>query len=784
MTRLSILATTCAFAAAASPAFAQESAPPAETGDSPKPGGIETIVVTAQKRSEDVQSVPLSIVALGADQLEDANVTSVTDLTRVVPNLSFTQIAQASGLAIRIRGFGASSNAAIDPSVAPYVDGVYIARPGVILSSFLDIDGVEVLRGPQGTLFGRNATVGAVSFRTAEPSFAGPSAEVVGEVGSYGHTRLQAIGNLPVSDTFALRVAAMTTGSDGYFENRLDGRTYGGKDSSAIRLSSRWLITPDMSWTLRADYAESDGDAFNYPQVDVGSLSASQLAAFTARLGGNTPTLSLEPSLTMNQLLKDPRLSDTQGGLSSDFSWDLAGDYTLRMINGYRTWRNRQSDGDVAYTPLDLLDRHASFNSISQSHELQLISPEGALLNGKLDFVSGIYFFDEDYKITEVFDLGTDYCALVYGAAPAALANCNAAPLLAASNAAFNQTARSYAGYIQATYAITPALNLVLGARATKDEKSGRFLQVVNNPGANALRAAEATALDYETDRPSFRAGLDWQATDDLMAFLSYSTGYKSGGLNSAPGATPLGQARLFESEVAENVEMGVKSTWLDRRLLLNVTVYNTDLKDFQDRSYNGTSFVVRNAGSVRSRGVELEGQAEPIDGVSLNFGLAYLDATYTSNVAAPNYPACTGAAASCPRTQDLSGRPTPFSPKWSGNLGAEYTTDPFLGGYTAALRADVSFYTRQYSENTLNPQAMIDGQTLLGGRLTFENPDGDLRLAIFAENLTDERYYNLKFAQTLAGPMGVNVPATGATLYRGYQGAPRTFGASLTKVF
>lgn len=783
--RLLLLATSAVCALAVS-AHAQSASPQsgAQTASKPDATSVEEVIVTAQKRSQNVQTVPLSIVAVSAARLEDANVKDVTQLSRVVPNLQFTQIAQATGVGIRIRGFGASSNAAIDPSVAPYIDGIYIPRPGVILSNFLDIESVEVLRGPQGTLFGRNATVGALSLRSGTPSFSKASGELTGELGTYGDRRLEGVGNLPVTDNFAVRLAVLATNTDGFYHNRLDDKDYGGRQNEAFRLSGRWAITPRLTWTARVDYAHSSGDGFNYPQFDVGSTTPAQLASYLSHFGGNPPTVSSTPSLEMNEVMDNPRLKDDQGGFSSDLSWDVGAGYTLRLINGFRNWRNFQSDGDVVYTPLDLLDRQATFDSSSQSHELQFISPKGALLGGKLDFVSGLYYFDEDYKITETFDIGSQYCSLLFAAAPARLGPCNAGPKQNASYNVFNQYARSYAAYIQGNYALTDTLSITLGARESRDDKTGSSVQIVNNPGITSLRAAENTNLSYEKSRASYRAGINWQATPSVLAFFTYSTGYKSGGLNSAPGAAPLGQARLFNAETAEDFELGVKSTWFGRRLLLNATLYETDLNNFQDRSYNGTSFVIRNAGSVRARGLELEGQARPTSSIRLDFGLAYLDSIYTDNRNAPAYPGCTGAVGSCALIQDLTGRTTPLAPKWQGNFGAEYSFPSFMGGYTATLRGDMNFFTRQYTENTLNPQGVIDGQALLGLRATFKSPDRLWTLALYSENVTDQRYYVFKFAQTFAGPLGGNVPATGATIYRAYQGAPRTFGARLTRTF
>lgn len=767
-----LLAASAAVLCAAQPALAQES------------GEIEEVVVTAQKRAENIQDVPLSIMAVSEKAMEARGIDSVTGLERAVPNLRLDTITQQSGVSLRIRGFGASSNAAIDPSVAPYIDGAFIPRPGAILTTFLDVESAEVLRGPQGTLFGRNATVGAISLKTHAPG-AAFAARLAAEAGSYGTHKVEGMVNVPVSDTLALRFAAIATDTDGYIKNRLDGETYGWSDTVAARASAKWEVTEDLTWTVRVDAARTNGDGATLNQVDTSTASAAQLANFAARIGQPGPVLAYPPGREVSQFMTNQNLKDRQYGVNSDASLRLESGYTLRLINAWRDWRNLQSDGDVVFTPLDLVSRDAVFDSESHSHELQLLSPEGALLDGKLDFVAGLYHFEEDYLIGENFNLGGRYCSFaVAAAAPALVGACNAGAKVGAAHGVFTQNAKSSAVYAQATYAVTEDLDLIVGARQTWDEKSGRFVQTISNPAVALLRAPESVALNFDDSQPNWRASLSWRPTDDVTAFVTYSTGYKSGGLNSAGGAQPLNARRLFDSEKSSDWEAGVKSVLFDRRLLLNVTLYRTRLEDFQERAFDGVSFVVRNAGTIRAQGVELEGQARPFTGLAVDFGAAYLDSVFTANRAAPGLPACNNSPASCPTVQDLTGRRPTFSPKWQANLGAEYATPEFGGGFTLSLRGDVAYTSELYSTNDLNPQGVIDSYTLYNGRLTLTAPDKSWSLAVFGENLTNERYFRSKFSQTLDAVFGVRTPATGATLLRGFVGAPRTWGVRAAKTF
>ena len=203
-----------------------------------------------------------------------------------------------------------------------------------------------------------------------------------------------------------------------------------------------------------------------------------------------------------------------------------------------------------------------------------------------------------------------------------------------------------------------------------------------------------------------------------------------------------------------------------------------------KDRSFNGLTFIVRNAGDVRARGAELESTVRPVNHVKIDFGGAYLDSIYTSNHTAPGLPGCNGAATSCPTVQDLSGQPVDYAPKWTANLSLEYDTAVFANGWTAQLRGTLNYTSKTYTTNDNNPQSITGGNTLLGARATVLSPDRSWSFALYGDNLTDVKYFTLKFPQTLDGAFGVRVPATGATLMRGFMGAPLTFGGRITKSF
>ncbi len=758
------------------------------------PSGSEAapaeVVVTAQKRAENVQRVPLSIVAQTGEKLQQAGVTSVTGLVQTVPNLTFAQNSQYTGLAVRIRGFGSPTNSSVESDTASYLDGVFMPRPAATVSSFLDVSDVEVLRGPQGTLFGRNSAMGAIAVNSNAPKFSGLSGYVDASAGSYGATHVGGVINVPLSDTFALRAAGYSETFDGYYKNTLDGKRYGGADPAGGRLSAKWAITPALTWLVRADYTKITGDGVIPSQIDTASATPAQLSQLTAVLGAaNTPTLSPKPTGRVNQRFDDPSLNDTHYGVMSDLTWEVGHGYSLRLIDSFRHWKDRQNDGDVIQTGLDLVNRRASFGSDNQSHELQFISPKDTLLGGRLDYVAGLYYFNEKYTTTQYYDFGSQLCTSILplvGKA-AAIPTCQGATQANAAVTLFNQTTDSYAGYVQANYKIAPKWTLTLGVRDTSDHKTGAFSNVNNNPLGVLFGAAESDPkLSTDNSKVTWRANLSWQITPAIMTFASVSTGYKSGGFSNAtvsgaPAANPSA-ARTFAPETTTDYELGVKSSFYERRVILNADLFETDVHAFQDRAFNGTTFVISNLGNIRARGVEGDAQLRLIPHLTIDLSGAYLDSIYSSDPKAPGLPGCNGTF--CPTIQDLTGRPADYAPKWQGNIGAQYDIAGLPAGLTADIRGDFSYVGSMFATNDDNPQSLIKSHTLLNARINLHSADRTWTLSIYGKNVTDQHYFNYKAQAPIASVFGVNNAHTGATLLRGVMGAPAQFGVSLKKTF
>lgn len=753
--------------------------------DSSSATQLDEIVVTAQKRPENVQDVPLSVAVFGQEALANAGVTRINELQRIAPGLQVTRGTQAANQRVQIRGVGTSGNNAVEPSVGLFVDGVYVPRPAALMGSMIDLAAVEVLRGPQGTLFGRNTTMGVISVRSNSPDFSrdGEASVRYGSWESYGG---EFVYNLPLSETFALRVAAAAGTTDGPARNIQTGGTIGAQSDAFIRLGARWNIADNLSWVGKFDHLHITSDGSPYSVLLESSMTPAAIANWRRALdpdGASGPLTGPEPDLgdaSTRDLAyySDSSGDDSQIGFTSDLTWDLAGGYALRLVNGYRDWRNEQRESDVLLSPYDLATRNGVFDSRSASHELQLISPERALFNGRFDFVAGLYAYDEDYLISDQTDISDDYCNILIRNFNAPLAPaCLAGPRIDAGHNSLDQSTESYAAFGQGTVHLTDALDLVLGVRWTSDDKQADYVSVKNNP-ADLTRINEVTALAFEDAQTTYRIGMNWRPSQDVLIFASYSTGYKAGGFESSASTQVLGQARIFDPETVDNIELGAKTAWFDNALVANATIYRTTIDDFQVRSFDGIRFITRNAAKLRQQGVEFDTRWRVNDRLTANLAATYLDSEFLDYPDAPNWPGFSG-------TRDATGERAGYSPEWQGTFGLQYA-DSFSNGWRFTASGNLYFVTDQNTgaAGDNNPQNDQAGYQLLGGRLTFTDPSDRYDISIYGSNLTSESYCATSFTQPFDSLLRLRDSTTGYTAIRCTAGMPRYVGAELRARF
>lgn len=738
-------------------------APAADTGGD--------IVVTAQRRQERLQDVPISLTAVSGEALAQAGVDDVSTLQRLAPSLSVAPAGQAANSRIAIRGIGSSGGAAIEPSVAAFVDGIYIARAGALLGTMFDVDRVEVLNGPQGTLFGRNATVGAISIVTAEPQFTN-SAEGSVEYGSFGRWRVQPTVNLAASDTLAFRLSGLYDRRDGYIHNDLTGGKVGDSEYRGVRLSARYERAP-FKWELRADYQRTTGDGQTDTTVVSDSVSASAAANFTATTRGHTPILDDTYSQHISQVAAGS-LDDRNWGLASDMSLDLGDGFTLRSLTGYRNWDTRQYEQDLVGTGLNLFGRYSPRQSETVSQEVQLLSPS----DRPLSYVAGLYYLHETYDSQLRMDEGSDFCtSLVSNAAQRAVCLAGVYPTVGAATGSFDQKTDSYAAYGQATLKLTDTLAITGGGRYTRDEKSISIDYRTVNPFFASIVTTDSDDLSLGEGRFTYRISGTYKPSRDVLIFANYSTGYKSGGFDVSSAASPTAN-RTFAPERSDNWELGLKSQWLDHRVTFNMTLFRLTVDDFQLRSFDASAaaFNVRNAGSVRQQGVDFDVSVRPAEGLTLGTVLTLLDSKYTSFTGAPNLPGLSGA-------QDLTGQRATFSPKYSGTASADYR-HAVGSALEATIATQLSFTGKANIglEGDNNPQAVEPGYALWGAQIGLGRRDRGWRVYLQGENLTDKGYCTSRFAQTLGSAFGV--VSGGSSVMRCVVGMPRTLRVGVSGAF
>lgn len=375
---------------------------------------IEEVVVTAQKRAEDIQDVPISISAFSGAFMEDSGVNTIQELGAYTPNLSLTQSSQVANNRIVIRGVGSVGNSGIEPSVAVFIDGVYYPRPSSVVGSLTDLEAVEVLRGPQGTLFGRNASMGALNIRTRKPAdeFEG---QIRASYGSDNAARVSGAVSGPLSENVGGRMAFQYSDRDGFGENTFTGPgnkgEFGDWEDVSVRGKLYFAPNDDLDITLTLDYAEVNNEG---PVVEV--ISATVLPAFGPTISailsptgpfaptGPAPELTDGFDYTVNQDHRD-KAKDDQWGISADVNWAI-GEHTIRSITAFRDWNNDTFESALRL-PADLLNRVTTYQAETVSQEIQIISPVGQ----KIEYVAGFYYYNEDYKIDQDFDLGADFCA-------------------------------------------------------------------------------------------------------------------------------------------------------------------------------------------------------------------------------------------------------------------------------------------------------------------------------------------------------------------------------------
>ena len=735
---------------------------------------LEEVVVTAQKRAQSIQDVPISITAFNGAYLEEAGIDTIEDISKITPNFTISNSSQTTNNRITIRGIGSVGNNGIEPSVGVFIDGVYYPRPGSVIGKLMDIQSFEVLRGPQGTLFGRNTPMGALNVTTRNPSQETEGLIQVGG-GDYGAIEIGGIYNAPITNKVAFRGSFKYVDRDGYGKNKFDGKEFGAREDLVGRVKLSFDLNNTITALVAADYAEITGEG---GAVEV--LNSTSNAAFDATgsaLFGDSPTTGDSFDWVINQEHGDKQ-KDEQHGLSVDITYDFSDGTSLRSITAHRDWKASLTGESALRLPTNLLPRFTTYQTETLSQELQFISPGGEAI----DWVVGFFYYVEEYDINQAFDAGESYCVPTIAglAGPGAGTACLGFQQDRFIESDFEQELESLAVFGQGTWNINERLNATLGIRWTSDQKEGDFDQRVLNPFAGAVRSPE-TVQNMKRDDSEITgfANISWYVKEDVMIFATMSNGYKSGGFNSEGTQQPVGlEQRVFDTEATKNYEIGIKSTLFNGTMNANATLFRTDIEDFQDRGFDGLSFTVVNAGEIRQQGLEADITWTPTERLRLVAGISYLDSEYLKFDGAPPLPGAAGA-------QNLAGERRNFSPEWQTSISLDWT-QPFGDGLEWFVGGNWSWIDQQNigSVSNNNPQMVQDAYSLLNGRMGIRSGSGSWDISLFGNNLTDEGYCLAIFDQPLGGSLRAVDSVKNTTVMRCVLGAPSTWSLKATYRF
>lgn len=748
--------------------YAADGAPPAPASSGntlAESSQLETVTVTTRRREESSQDVPTPMTVVSGQALESQRVYRIQDLQQVVPsvNVAYMHARQSS---VSIRGLGNNpASDGLEGSVGLYIDNVYLGRPGMAVFDLMDIEQLEVLRGPQGTLFGKNTTAGVINISTRAPTFT-PERSIETSVGEDGYFQTKGTISGPLNDELAGRFSAYRTRSDGDIKNELNGHDLNGGSRDGFR--GQLLYKPNESFNLRwiGDYNEEDSSAGTRvlystgPTINGVNLYSSRAAAAGATLvNGSHRKVNLD---------NDQRVTVHQGGTSVEANWTMPNDFTLTSISSYRWWNFTPRNDDGLNVPANY-NSGISVEDKQYSQEFRLASPKGEFF----DYVLGAYYFGNnlDNKLFSNYGPQAD----IWNGTPAgALANVN-------SIGNGHIKTDSFALFAQGTWHLTERLDFTAGVRGTYEEKSAWVTRDSPEGGASVTGAAAAARrgragaydsgdLTQYSSSPSGLLNLSYRFTDDLLGYATLSHGEKSGGVNLVVGSAPTAgtDSLLIGTERANNAELGFKSTLWDRRLQLNANLFWTQVNSYQTNAYDSYNRVqyLTNAGSVRSRGVEFESTLIPLRGLTLNINGSYNDVSYLSYKDAPCPPEVSlvpGSPASC----DLSGHQVVGASKWIGNANGEYKWNLSNGfeeyvtaSYAIRSKAVGTVVDSDYGQ--LPSYALVNLSTGLRGDFN----QGQWDVSLWVKNVFDKTYYTTLWSADNSG-------------YEGLLGTPRTLGVT-----
>ena len=704
------------------------------------------IIVTAQKREERLQDVPIAITAVTGVALEKQGINDPRDLRYVAPSLTYANSASTRGEGFRVRGVGTVVfSDALEQSVGTTLDGVPLSRTGQAVADLVDIDHVEILKGPQGMLFGKNASAGVVSIVTRKPTFT-DTLDAFVSYGTYNEIKANATGNLALSEDLALRISYSRTNMDGFVRNIERNEDLNGRDSQAVKAKLLFEPTDKFSIYLIGDWAKSRQlcCAWTARSAPLSTVFGAATAASGIAPGPDNLEIAADQPFFQN--------SDTWGG---SIEMDLDAGWTrLTSLTAYRTY-NESDANDPDLLPINYLNINSGTNDVRQfSHEFRLTSPTG----GHLEWVGGIFYYD--WQTIGHFEQSGKF----------------ALPLPFNLGSSIDSTTRNEGAALfgQVSYRFLNNLKVILGGRYTDETAHMDFHQYVS-PGAIAGipgRFIGDVIGSVRATNFSGRATLQYDLAPDIMTYVTVARGYKGPGFDTLGVVSSV--PTVVRPEIPTSYEIGLHTQFLNHKATFNVDGFITNFRDFQasvfDTSAIPARFLVKNAGLLKTRGIEATFQAEPIPGLTFSMQASYIDAYFADFENLACYPGQPVLPIGTPRASPrdciqispsqavtyADGLPLPDSPKFTYTL---------LGGYRHEfgdfeLDGQVNWFWRgkvNY-DATGNPAVQGPAYGLLGANIGFGPENGKWRLSLFGRNLLDKQFVNVIFVQPVLNAPGVTV--------------------------
>lgn len=739
-------------------------------------GMIEEVIVTAQKRSESLEDVPISIAVMNGEAMDKTGVRQMREVAEFVPNVSLTS-GNDTNTAVRIRGVGATTrNIGFDTRVGMYLDGVYLGQSPAQNLDILDLERVEIARGPQGTLFGKNTVAGAINLITNKPGREFMT-EVRGEYGNLDSYRISAIVNAPLTDSLAARFSVSDNHRDGFIKDITTGTEFNERDGTSYRGQLRYE-SDRVDVNLAADYLESERVSF-FGEAETdwsGTVYPDPLAPKRNRISNNI----------------DNHEEREVWGVSATADIDLGHNYSLRSITAYRdTDSQRIQDSDHSANDILMINYPDQYEQWSQ--EFQFFSPEGE----RLQYVAGLYLYDQSATSERVPTLGseTDVLFTALGVPLAPFSDQFTGSKL---NTFGEVDTESWAVFINGTYELSDRLTLGFGARYTEEEKTVDYtmlgdvvyvLGTIPVSVAQIFGVAEGPIVDgrttavYKDDKSyddfSPTLSLTYAITDTINVYAKYSSAFKSGGFNVdfVPQAV-FDDGLDFDTETVDAYEIGLKGTALDNSLRFALAGFQMDFDDYQLNQFvelgnNLSAITIRNAAKVQSRGFEAEATWYPSTALMLQGSVGYNDAEFDEFPGGGTSRNPEGLGA------DLGGNKLPLAPEWSAAFAAQYNHPLDAWNAEFVTRVDWTYtdgtYTTEDNVKVASPGSSIpfgyvDSYDILNARIGVEAA-GQWSVYLWARNLLDEEYSD----NNQSDFFGTIVD---------FPGDPRTYGIELAYTF